>query len=183
MYRNANPTILGNESPYIITNPEKGTLLLSGDIVFVLGDSQEQASQREKEYSNGLKDLARSEIGTGFKAQNQVLNEEMLDNVDDEVILQLVKKELSKTEKDRKKIKLIEKQKINIEKFSGKYNKKSFLDVVSEENEQRPAEIQRSVSDIVKIVMLDHRNNKLKKATMKEQNVSIQVVNLKLFIE
>ena len=102
LYRNSNASILGNDTPYIITNPEKGTLLLSGDIIFVLGDSPEQAEKREAEYINGINSLQSMEMVSGVKVPTQDLDEEMLDNVDDEVILQLVKKNCLKQQKERK---------------------------------------------------------------------------------
>ena len=59
IYRAPNSLILGNETPYIITNPDKNCLLLvnilyyncqEGDRVYVLGETEKNKRSRDKDY-------------------------------------------------------------------------------------------------------------------------------------
>ncbi len=54
IYRASDHMILNNEKPYILTNPEKSCLLLKGDMVYVLGDSQKQNKSRTSQMREGI---------------------------------------------------------------------------------------------------------------------------------
>ena len=105
IYRAPNKNILGNNAPFMITNPEKGTLLLTGDIVFVLGDLDEHKEKREKEMKIGAlgDDLS---LGAGLKTQTVELTKEKLEKLDDDKILNIVQQELAGTEKERKRARM-----------------------------------------------------------------------------
>ena len=171
IYRASNPSVLGNESPYLITNPEKGTLLLTGDIVFVLGDSNAHKSERDLEHNKGIK--MRNpyvEITAGLKVPNQELSEDVLESVDDEVILKLIKKELAGTEKERKKAKLHLKKKQKIEQYKKKQEESNKL--TTGDSNSRPIEMQRSVSDVTRIILLDNKGKKNDNAVIEESKES-----------
>lgn len=167
--------MLGNESPYLITNPEKGTLLLTGDIIFVLGDSNDHKSQREKEFLSGMKVRNQFvEITAGLKVPNQELSEAVLESVDDEVILKLIKKELAGTEKERKKAKLHMKQKQNLEQYKKKQEEGKMH---SERKSDKPPEMQRNVSDVAKIVILDNQGKKNHENAVMEESKESSLID------
>ena len=88
-----------------MTNPEKGTLLLTGDVVFVLGDLDEVKERREQELKVGALsgDL---NLGAGIKTQTIELTKEKLEKLDDDKILNIVQQELAGTEKERKRARM-----------------------------------------------------------------------------
>lgn len=145
--------------------------MLSGDIVFVLGDSSAHSARRDKEFLSGMKVRnPYSDFSSGLKMPNQELSEKALESVDDEMILKLIKKELAGTEKERKKAKLHQKQKQNLEQYKQTQEEgRKKLDGV----DSKPEEMQRSMSDITKIVMLDkHGGSKKQIAVMEESKES-----------
>lgn len=97
IYRAPNPTVLGNESPFIITNPEKDTLLLTGDIVYVLGETSAWADQRNREQKEGLAKLEKQ------KNEKQEVTDEYLGNIRDPDLLQEILHQLLVTGKEREK--------------------------------------------------------------------------------
>ena len=141
IYRSKHYDVLGNETPFMMTNPEKGTLLLKDDIVFVLGDSKEQEMKRKKEYFSKSEDSNLKSHPTIIKLSENI-TEETLNNLDDEKLLDIVSNELAGTEKERKKDLLNKKR--NLQKTS---KNRRTLEVI----EESPKNIQRSVSDVAKL--------------------------------
>jgi len=141
IYRSKHYDVLGNETPFMMTNPEKGTLLLKDDIVFVLGDSKEQEMKRKKEYFSKSEDSNLKSHPTIIKLSENI-TEETLNNLDDEKLLDIVSNELAGTEKERKKDLLNKKR--NLQKTS---KNRRNLEVI----EESPKNIQRSVSDVAKL--------------------------------
>ncbi|CAI2370684.1 unnamed protein product [Moneuplotes crassus] len=139
IYRAPNKSILGNEAPYMITNPEKGTLLLTGDIVFVLGDVEHNIEKRNEELRKGVLkgDLS---IGEGIKYQTMELTKEKLEQLDDDKILKIVQQELAGTEKERKRAKYKAKKEQAKQQRSPK-----DLEIVSEEDKEKFHETQKEI--------------------------------------
>lgn len=171
IYRAAHPTILGNESPYMITNPEKSTLLLTGDIVFVLGDSKEHAMARQQEFMKGLQEQeGASRFEASLKTPNKEYSEGALNKADDDVVLGLLKKELTQAEKDRKKPKFM--QKTTMSK-SNKNNLEGFLEAINEELGNKSEESKQDIPNRSKIVTLEKRNSLLVKT--QDLNAKVRV--------
>ncbi|CDW86696.1 cation channel family protein [Stylonychia lemnae] len=106
--RQPNSLILGNQQPYIITNPDKNCLLMEGDRVYVLGENAETKKKRQQEYKKGYQDqrdqsqMKKQLIQLSDSFSN--LDEQYLKKMDDDVMLSLIKKELEKSEIERKKL-------------------------------------------------------------------------------
>lgn len=93
--------------------------------------------------------------GTGIKATNQEFSSDKLEKLEDEKIIKLIQQELAGTEKERKRAKLKQRKESKV-KVEPKV--KGLLDPVNEEAENRPSDIQRSVSDVARIKMLDKKS-------------------------
>ena len=81
-----------------MTNPQKNTLLLGGDIIYVLGDITHIRNDRMKAEQKLIQ--AKKKLNK----EKTELDGEYLKQMDDEQLLGLIKKEMEKCENERKKL-------------------------------------------------------------------------------